>query len=103
MDLSLITIAHLQQIGLDKSGSELNLLLTHLNEQLEERVGAEIVESLSDDKLAEYLETQENSSSEELGKWLQANVPELQEIVQDEIDILLGDLAENAEDINLAA
>lgn len=102
MNSSLITIAHLKQIGLNMSDDELELLLIHLNEQLKERIGAEIVESLSDDKLAEYLETQENSSSEELGKWQQANVPELQKIVQDEIDILLGDLAENADNINSA-
>jgi hypothetical protein len=78
-------------------------LLAHLNEQLEERVGAEITEALSDEKLAEFVEVQESDDDEKVGAWLQANVPELQEIVQDEIDILLGELAENADGLNKAA
>lgn len=97
-----ITEDDLAAVGIDAK-EDMAKLLTHLNEQLEERVGTEITESLSDEKLEEYLKLSETASDEEIGKWLQANVPELQQIAQDEIDILLGELAENGDAINETA
>ena len=97
-----ITLDDLTKIGIAKSPEETDALLTHLNEQLEERVGTEIVESLEDEKLDEYLALEESGTDEEVGSWLLENVSELPQMVQDEIDILLGELAENAEGINTA-
>lgn len=96
----IITKALLDEAGIDLSGKDIDTLLAHLNQTLEERVGTEITESLDDTQLNELLEVQENGSDEEVGSWLDKNVPELQEITQDEIDILLGELAESADDIN---
>lgn len=98
-----ITLDDLTKIGITKSPEEADALLAHLNEQLEERVGTEIVESLEDEKLDEYLTLEETGTDEEVGKWLLENVPELPQMVQDEIDILLGELAENADGINTAS
>lgn len=79
------------------------MFLQHVNDTLDERVGTEITESLNDDQLKELLDVQEKGTDEEVGAWLDKNVPELQEIAQDEIDILLGELAENADNVNKAA
>ncbi len=98
-----ITKQDLIDLGIAVNENEVEALLTHLNEQLEERVGVEITESLDDEKLAEFVELQETADDTKIGEWLQANVPELQAIVQDEIDILLGDLAENADGLTTAA
>lgn len=98
----LITKELLEEFGIDLSGKDVDSLVQHLNETLDERVGTEITESLDDDQLKELLDLQEKGSDEEVGTWLQANVPELQQIAQDEVDILLGELAENTDGINKA-
>lgn len=101
--IPLITKENLEEAGITLEGRDIEALLNHLNDNLEERVGAEITESLSDEKLEELVSLQENASDDEVANWIEANVPELQQIVQDEIDIIIGELAENAEDINTAA
>lgn len=102
MDRAIITRELLDDYGIEIGEHDEASLLAHLNETLEERVGAEITGELEDDQLVEYLKLQETASEEAVQNWLQQNVPELQQIVQDEIDILLGELAENSEAINQA-
>lgn len=96
----LITRDVLTQAGINLDGKDIDALLTHLNQTLEERVGTEITASLSDEQLNELLDLQEKGDDEAVADWLQANVEELDQIAQDEIDILLGELAENSDGIN---
>lgn len=98
MQNNFITIEHLTELGIELTDTD--NLLTHLNDTLQERVGTEITESLDDEKLKQLLALQEEGSDEDIADWLETNVPELKEIVQDEIDILLGELAENNEDVS---
>lgn len=98
-----ITEDSLKKLGIDLEGQDVASLLAHLNETLEERVGAEITDALEDDQLQVLVDLQEKASDEEVGAWLQANVPEFEQIVQDEIDIVLGELAENSDGINQTA
>jgi len=99
----LITKQLLANVGITLPADEEQRLLDHLNATLEERVGAEVTESLTDEQLATLVDLQEKASDEEIGAWLSTNVPELQEITQDEIDIILGELAENTDGINTAS
>lgn len=99
----IITRETLEQAGVDLTNKDIDALLEHLNQELEERVGSEITASLNDEQLKELLDIQEHASDEQLVEWMTANVPELDQITQDEIDILLGELAENADGINEAA
>lgn len=99
---SIITKDLLDEAGIDLVGQDVDALLAHLNQTLEERVGTEITESLNDTQLEELAALQENGSDEEVGTWLEKNVPELEQITQDEIDILLGELSENSDQINKA-
>jgi hypothetical protein len=103
MNQQFITESTLDALGIDLSGQDKDTLLVHLNETLQERVGAEITESLDDTQLQTLLDLQENATDEDLGTWLEQNVTDFKQIVQDEIDILLGELAENSDGINTAS
>lgn len=98
-----ITMNDLQAVGITVKDNEVDALLEHLNNQLEERVGVEITEELNDEQLEKFVEVQDSDDGKVLGEWLNENVPELKEIVKDEIDILLGELAENADGLNKIA
>lgn len=103
MNDPLITQQTLDDFGISLTDAQdATALLAHLNETLDERVGAEITETLDDEQLKELLALQEKSDDEAVGTWLSANVDELEQITQDEIDILLGELAEISNDINAA-
>lgn len=97
-----ITKESLVNLGINLEGQDVDSLLVHLNDTLEERVGSEITESLDDAQLKTLVEMQEKATDEEIGEWLKQNVPEFEQIVQDEIDIVLGELAENTDGINKA-
>jgi uncharacterized protein DUF5663 len=98
-----ITKDSLLTLGINLEGQDVDSLLAHLNDTLEERVGAEITESLDDTQLKTLVEMQEKASDEEIGEWLKQNVPEFQQVVQDEIDIVLGELAASTDGINKVA
>lgn len=70
-----------------------------LNEILQERIGAEITRSLNDKQLKELIDLQSSGDDLALQAWLASNVPELKDIVDDEVDILLGQISENAKDV----
>ena len=72
---------------------EVQAQLAQANQTLAERIGAEITDSLTDEEIDEMVDVQEAGDAAALQAWLIANVPELGEIVQDEVDILLGELA----------
>ncbi len=95
-----ITEETIQAFGITLAAQDKDSLLEHLNETLQERVGTEIAAMLDDTKLQELLDLQESASADQVGTWLTQNVPELQQIVEDEIDILMGELADNTDSIN---
>jgi hypothetical protein len=98
-----ITEESLKNIGVDLEGKDVTSLLSHLNETVEERIGAELTDSLNDEKLAELVKLQDTASDEEVGSWLRDNVEDFEQIIADEIDIVLGELAESTDGINEAA
>ena len=93
----IITKDLLVALGIELNEDQLEKLVEHANTTLHERVSAEITESLDDDKLKELITLQEAGNNEETSKWLTVNVPELKEIIEDERDILLGEIAENTD------
>ncbi len=93
-----ITQSTLEALGFDLTGEDVEALLDHLNETLQERVGIEIAESLDEDQLKTLADMQENASEQELGEWLEKHIPNMHEIVQNEIDILIGEIAETEEE-----
>ncbi|OYX37121.1 hypothetical protein B7Z00_03850 [Candidatus Saccharibacteria bacterium 32-50-10] len=88
----------IQDLGIELSEQDYASLSEHFETTLQERVINEITMELSPEQ-AQELATMQSASDEDLLAWLQANVPDLAEIVSDEVDILLGELAENSEAI----
>lgn len=97
---SYITLDYLKQLGITVADAEAEALITHLNDTIDERIGAEITQALTDDQLREMITLQETASEDELGKWIAERVPNYQEIIQDNIDIAIGELAESKDAIN---
>ena len=94
MNHQFITKDNLEALGIDLSNRDVDALLAELNNALQERVSVEITESLNGEQLQELLEIQETASADELTAWLERHVPNLQQVVQEEIDVILGELAD---------
>lgn len=95
-----VTLETLKSFGIEVDEATAASLLEHINNTVEERIGAEITESLDDDQLKELLALQDNGTEEQVGEWIAQHVPEYAQIVQDNIDITVGEVAENTEGIN---
>lgn len=93
----IITKDLLVAMGVNLPEEQLDELVKQANTTLHERIGTEITESLNDEQLKEFLEVQQTGDSAKTAEWLANNVPDLKEIIEDERDILLGELAENTE------
>lgn len=90
----------LQSIGIKLDEQTLALFGEHIEETLNERVITEITDSLSEEQLIE-LSHFDTARSEQLQTWLQTNVPDLDAIVQDELAIIAGEIAENSDKLSL--
>lgn len=97
--MSLLDKSLLQDLGIELTDQDYVLLEEHFDTTLRNRVIGEIVEELTPDQAAQLAQMQ-GATDEQLLEWLRANVPSFDEIVSDEVDILLGELAENSEAFN---
>ncbi|MGV9002352.1 MAG: DUF5663 domain-containing protein [Candidatus Saccharimonadaceae bacterium] len=88
-----LTKQDLEEAGVVVPDGKVSEFLQHANESLAERIEAEVANSLSEEEAEEMLEVQETGDDDALQAWIAVHVPELIEIVQDEIDILLDELA----------
>lgn len=70
----------------------------HFEETLSERIVESVVELLDEQQVQELVATRDQGD-EQLQTWLQTNVPNLKEIIEDEVYILIGELAENSDKI----
>jgi hypothetical protein len=86
----------INELGIEMSDQDFALLSEHFDTTLRTRVTQELVAELSPEQ-AEQLSQMQNVSDDQLLQWLQANVHNFRDIVSDEIDILLGELADNLE------
>jgi len=86
----------LDDLGIHLAEQDYASLFDHFDTTLRNRVIAEIVEELTPEQ-AEQLAGLQETTDEQLLEWLLTNVPNFGEIVSDEVDILLGELAENSE------
>jgi len=96
--MSALTKEFLASLGIQLDDTSFAAFADHFDTTLKERIISDIIDELDDEQLAQ-LEQLKNSDGDQLWHWVQANVLDLSEIIQDEVDILLGDLAENADHI----
>ena len=91
-----ITLEDLQSIGINPQTEQVETTLSDLNNTLNKRIGVEITEALTDEQLDEMMTVKQSGDNDALASWMSANIPELEDIVSDERDILLGELADKA-------
>ncbi len=96
----IITPEMLASTGIMIKDEDVVSYLDHLNEMLNERIGETIAENLTDEEIDILADLQETASEETLGDWLAKHIPDLDDLIDDEIDILLGEAAENSNKIN---
>ncbi len=97
--MALLSKTLLKELGIELSEQDYELLSEHFDTTLRNRVIEEIVVELTPEQ-AQELATLQSANDDQLLAWLSANVPNFSEIVSDEVDILLGELAENSEAFN---
>ncbi len=88
----------LESIGIVLDDETYQALAEHYANTLDERVINEIIEELDETQLVE-LTNLKSEKPEALQQWLVVNVPQLNEIIEDEIAILLGDITESSDQI----
>ena len=93
----ILTRDFLKSIGVDVDVSDevYQKLADSFEETLYQRVVDEIILELDSEKAAELSELAEADDAL-VQQWLSQNVEDLEEIVTDELEILLGDIAEGA-------
>ena len=95
---TIVTKAQLNSIGISLSDDQMQALIQHVEETINERISEEVVESLSDEQLAELVKMQDsNVSAEEIDAWIRERIPEYGEIIEDNVAIVLGELVENSD------
>lgn len=92
----LLSRAFLNDLGIRLNDTDYIALAQHFEETLFERVIEEVVLELSPEKAQELAEMRDTDEAA-VQQWLVANVPDLEEIVSGEVDILLGEIAESSE------
>ncbi|MDQ5932618.1 MAG: hypothetical protein QG649_703 [Patescibacteria group bacterium] len=93
---ALLSKKFLDSIGVSLDESTYRALEQHSQESLQARI-IEAVIDLLDEQQLEDLQALRLSGQFEMETWLQANVPDLNYIIEDEIAILLGDIAESSD------
>lgn len=90
----IITPEMLASTGIDIPDEQVVPMLDYFNDILDERVGESVVDALDDQQIEVLSQLQETASEEAIHNWIKANVKDLDEIIQGEVDIILGDAAE---------
>ena len=97
---TMITKAQLSSVGINLPDDQAQALIQHVEETVNERISEEIVDSLDDAQLAELVALQDGDvPAEQLEAWIRERVPEYDEIVEDNVTIVLGELVENSDAI----
>lgn len=91
-----ITPETLQELGIEL-GDATEEFMQELNQQINERVGAALLELLDDEEAKELIKVSEGGDDAATTEWIVTHVPDYKEVVQDEVDILLGELAQSEE------
>lgn len=86
----------IESIGVTMDDSTFNLFKEHFEDTLMHRVAKHITDDL-DDQQTQQLEPLLKSHDEQAWQWLLQNIPNIKELIQREVDILLSELAENSD------
>ncbi|NCU38099.1 hypothetical protein EOL96_03540 [Candidatus Saccharibacteria bacterium] len=94
--MTVINKQFLASIGITLNDEDYAVFTEQYEATLDARIVDEIVNELTPTQLQELAEYK-NRSEYELQQWLTDNVPDLSQIVEEEIAILLGEIAESSD------
>ena len=98
--VTIVTKAQLNSIGINLPEDQMQALIQHVEDTINSQIGEESVESLDDEQLKELVQMQDNDvPAEEIDAWIRERVPEYDEIIEDNVAIVLGELANNSDAI----
>jgi hypothetical protein len=94
----------LDELGLGSLPSEeKNMLLKHIYETLEMRVGVRLADQMTNEQLDEFERYFEAEDDAGAFRWLERNFPDYKKIVRSEFDALKAEIADSAEAILAAS
>jgi hypothetical protein len=89
--------ALLKTLGLDVlSETDRKLMLTHIYETLELRVGICLADRMSNEQVDEFETYFESRDDEGAFAWLEANIPDYKDVVQEQFESLKEEITEEA-------
>lgn len=94
--MAILTQTFLRSLNINLDDQTFHAFDEHFETTLENRVIESILDELNEQQLEELSKLREQAD-EQLQTWLQSNIPNLSEIIQDEVDILLGDIVQDSE------
>lgn len=86
----------LTELGINLSDLDTENFISHIQETLEERVGLAITELLDDAEVTQLMQLTEAGNEAATDQWLSQALPEYKDVIQDEFDILMGEVAQLA-------
>lgn len=102
VNTAIVTRPQLQSVGIELSDEqEAQALIDHITDTINERIGEEVIEQLDDNQLEELVTLQsDGATGEEIDAFIRQNVPEYDEIIEDNVAIVLGELVKNSDAIS---
>ena len=98
--VTIVTKAQLNSIGINLPEDQMQALIQHVEDTINSQIGEEIVESLDDDQLKVLVQMQDIvAPAEVIDAWIRERIPEYDEIIEDNVAIVLGELANNSDAI----
>ncbi|MEO7364310.1 MAG: DUF5663 domain-containing protein [Candidatus Saccharimonadales bacterium] len=86
----------LAELNINLGEAEQASLLDELNSTLQERVGLAIFDLLDDNDAEALVALQEHGNDKVIADWITTNIPDYQEVVADEFNLLVMDLVDKA-------
>ena len=100
LDEALITVDQLREMGINLPEQQLQELATHVQNTINERIGEEVVESLTGEQLEELIAMQDSGApGDQISEWLCIRVPDYEQIVEDNTIIVLGEVVDDIDAI----
>ena len=95
--MTVITRQLLADIGISLDDAAYVQFTEQYEAELDNRIVNEIVDELDTEQLRELTRFKDSGDDAGLQRWLVENVPDLDKIVEEEMAILLGEIAENSD------
>jgi hypothetical protein len=81
-------------MGINMNKSEAAAFKKHFEQTLEERIGLALFDLLDDKEANELIRLQDSADDATINAWIKKHITDYEQVVQDEFDILAGEIAD---------